>query len=60
MLKEGGVMDGLGLLFSKLMRTGSFGTIPMRGNVRVLCPCVTRKFVDWDVPAAVLGLLGVA
>ena len=29
-------------------------------NFRVLCPCVRRKFVDWDVPAAMLGLLGVA
>ena len=27
---------------------------------RVLCLCVKRKFVDWDVPAAMLGLLGVA
>ena len=35
-------------------------TIPMRGNFRVLCPCVRRKFVDLDVPAAMLGLLGVA
>ena len=24
----------------------------------MLCPCVRRKFVDWDVPAAMLGLLG--
>ena len=25
--------------------------MPMRVNFRVLCPCVRRKFVDWDVPA---------
>ena len=37
-----------------------YETIPMRWNFRVLCPCVRRKFVDWDVPAAMLGLLGVA
>ena len=30
----------------------------MRESFRVLCPCVRRKFVDWDVPAAMLGLLG--
>ena len=24
----------------------------MRGIFRVLCPCVRRKFVDWDVPVA--------
>ena len=29
-----------------------YKTIPMRGNFRVLCPCVRRKFVDWDVAAA--------
>ena len=23
----------------------------------MLCPCVRWKFVDWDVPAAMLGLL---
>ena len=27
-------------------------TIPMRGNFRVLCPCVGRKF-DWDVAVGV-------
>ena len=32
----------------------------MRRNLRVLCPCVRRKFVDWDILAAMLGLLGVA
>ena len=31
----------------------------MRGNFRVLCPCVRQKFVDWDIPTAMLGLLGV-
>ena len=30
------------------------------GNFRVLCPCVRRKFVDWDFPATMLGLLGAA
>ena len=32
----------------------------MRRNFRVLCPCVRRKCIDWDVPAAMLDLLGVA
>ena len=34
-------------------------TIPTRGNFRMLCPCVRWKFVDWDILAAMLGLLGV-
>ena len=38
----------------------SYKTIPMRGNFRVLCPCVSRKFVDWDVPAAMGSLLSTA
>ena len=33
---------------------------PMRGNFRVLCPCLRRKFVDWDVAAAVGSLLSTA
>ena len=35
-------------------------TIPMRGKFRVLCPCVRRKFVVWDVPAAMGSLLSTA
>ena len=34
-------------------RGGGYGPFPF------LCPCIRRKFVDWYVPAAVLGLLGV-
>ena len=35
-------------------------TIPMRGKFSVLCPCLRRKFVDWDVPAAIGSLLSTA
>ena len=44
----------------KHFQCSSKKTSPMRGHFRVLCPCVRRKFVDWDVPAAMLSLLGVA
>ena len=39
--------------FLNYLKTSWFkSSAPMRGNFRVLCPCVRRKFVYWDVPAA--------